>query len=167
MTFFQQTPDLTAPSGMHVLENLAAKKGWALERLDNGDLHMDSVGDHGEYGLQFTWSEEYRSLHITCAMDMFIPHEQGANINDLLAAINAKLWVGHFAIMAGGNKPAFRHTVLMWGDEHAKANEIEEIIETALGECERFYPAFQYAGFNGMNAYEAMTCALWNCQGEA
>ena len=88
-------------------------------------------------------------------------------MNDLLATINSKLWIGHFAVMAGFNAPAFRHTIMMNGTSEHKARELEDIIEIALGECERFYAAFQFAAFHNMPAQQAMDCALMECVGQA
>jgi hypothetical protein len=167
MTFMHHHHLATPDYGLDVLESLAEQRGWALERLSNGDLLMESVGEMSTYALQFTWSAQYNCLHITCSMDMRLPDTCGAAVNDLLAAINAKLWIGHFAIMAGLQSPAFRHTVLMQGPQKQKAKEIEEIIEIALGECERFYPAFQLTAFNNMPAHQAMDCALMECVGQA
>lgn len=167
MSFLQQVQEPSQNRGPSILQQLAERHGWHLEHRINGDMIMDVVGDHAGYSIQFSFSEEYQSLHITCSMDMCLPISNGAQIHDLLAAINAKLWIGHFAVMAGGNQPAFRQTVLMIGPDDAKAQEIEDIIETAIGECDRFYPAFQYAGINGMPGLDAMTAALMECVGEA
>ncbi len=167
MTFLQQVQDTAPNRGRDLLERLADENGWHLEHRLNGDMVMETTGDHGTYAIQFSWSAEYQSLHITCSMDLCLPISNGAQIHDLLASINSKLWIGHFAVMAGGNQPAFRQTVLMIGPDEAKAQEIQEIIETAVGECNRFYPAFQFAGINGMPGHDAMTCALMECVGEA
>ncbi len=167
MSFLQQVQDTATNRGLTLLQQLAERHDWHLEHRINGDMVMEVVGDHASYSIQFSYSEEYQSLHLTCSMDMCLPITNGAQIHDLLAAINAKLWIGHFAIMAGGNQPSFRQTVLMIGPDDAKLQEIEEIIEVAIGECDRFYPAFQFAGINGMPGHDAMTCALMECVGEA
>ena len=167
MSFLQQVNSAKPNYGLDVLENLAEQRGWLLERLSNGDMMMESVGEWCTYAIQFTWSAEYQSLHITCSLDMHLPEDKGAQINDLLATINSKIWIGHFAVMAGTNAPAFRHTVMMLGNDKAKSLEIAEIVETGLGECERFYPAFQFAAFNNMSAQQAMDSCLFECVGTA
>lgn len=167
MTSFAYTTPPYSRHGLDVLENLADQHGWALETLSNGDLAMESEGENATYLLQFTWSDVYQCLHITCSMDMHLPPSSGGNVNDLLASINAKLWVGHFAVMKGLNAPAFRHTVMMSDSTIDKSGEIEEIIEIALGECERFYHAFQFAAFHNMPGAQAMDCALMECVGQA
>ena len=164
----QTAPEMNADDhGLIVIETLADQRGWALERLSNGDLMMESVGDQATYAIQFSWSDQFQSLHVTCSMDMRLPERSAANVNDLLASINAKLWIGHFAIMKGMNAPAFRHTVLMPDPTVDKTSEIEAVLEIGLGECERFYSAFQFAAFHNMSGPQAMDCALMECVGNA
>ncbi|SCA57037.1 conserved hypothetical protein [Candidatus Terasakiella magnetica] len=167
MNFVQQAQTKTPNHGLDVLEHLAEQRGWLLESLTNGDLVMESVGENCTYLIQFSWSDEYQSLHMSCSMDMRLSQKSAGNVNDLLASINSKLWIGHFAVMAGLNAPAFRHTIMMGNAGFEKAQEIEEIIEIGLGECERFYPAFQFAAFNNMPGQQAMDCALMECVGQA
>lgn len=167
MTLLEQVSPAATTRGLDILEKLADDRGWILDQAENGDLIMQSTGEWCTYDVQFTWSAEYQCLHITCSIDMHLPTDAGAEVNDLLAHINAKLWIGHFAVLAHGNTPAFRHTLLMKGPHNVKAAELEEIIETGLGECERFYPAFQFAAFNKMCASDAMACALFECVGNA
>ncbi|MDV7338048.1 YbjN domain-containing protein [Terasakiella sp. A23] len=167
MTLLEQVSPSAQNRGLDVLETLADQRGWVLETASNGDLIMESVGDWCTYAVQFAWSAEFQSLHITCSLDMRLPNNEASTVNDLLALINAKLWIGHFAVVPGIHAPAFRHTILMNGSTASKAAELEDIIQTGLGECERFYPAFQFAAFNNMPAHDAMACALFECAGNA
>jgi hypothetical protein len=167
MSFLEQVTSPTRTRGLDVLERIADDRGWFLERQDNGDLFMQTEGSWCSYSIHFTWNAEYQSLHINCCMDMRLPVEKRNEVNALLADINAKLWIGHFSIGQESLMPTYRHTLLMLGAEAIKSLEIENIIETALGECDRFYPAFQFVVWGGKSAREAMDCALLECVGEA
>ena len=60
-----------------------------------------------------------------------------------MTAINANLWLGHFDIRPGGTVPCFRHTSLFRGMTHGSgADHLEDLVDIALSECERYYPAF-------------------------
>lgn len=153
--------------GRAILERLAETRDWDLEHRANGDVVLGCEGAWCGLDIHFGFNEEYQSLHITCCMDMRLPIEKTPQISELLSVINSKLWIGHFAIAPDSRMPAYRHTLLMLGDETTKSLEIEDIIETALGECDRFYPAFQFVGWGGQSANDAMTSALFECVGEA
>jgi len=167
MSFLEQVTSQTHTRGLDVLERIAEQRGWFLERQANGEMIMESQGSWCTYQIHFAWNQEYQSLHINCCMDMRLPEEKREAVNDLLADINAKLWIGHFSVGKESLMPTYRHTLLMHGAEAIKSLEVEEIVETALGECDRFYPAFQFVVWGGKSAREAMDCALIECVGQA
>ena len=44
---------------------------------------------------------------------------------------------------------------------------MEKLIEIALNECERFYPAFQFVIWGGKSPADAMAAAMLETMGEA
>ena len=61
----------------------------------------------------------------------------------------------------------FRHTVLLRGHQGASVEQLEDLVDIALTECERFYPAFQFVTWGGKTASEAVTASLLDTVGEA
>ena len=59
----------------------------------------------------------------------------------------------------------FRHAQVLFPD--AAAAPYETLIDLALTECERYYPAFQFVIWGGKPAAEAIAAALLDTQGEA
>ena len=45
--------------------------------------------------------------------------------------------------------------------------QIERLIEIAISECERYYPAFQFVLWGGKSADEAVAAAMFETMGEA
>ena len=80
---------------------------------------------------------------------------------------NERLWLGHFDLSAEDNSPAFRHAVLLRGVMAASAEQVEDLVDIALSECERFYPAFQLVLWGGKKPAEAMAAAMIDPVGEA
>src|SRR5207302_6114358 len=56
---------------------------------------------------------------------------------------------GHFDLAAGDASPAFRYAILLRGIATASFEQVEEPVDIALSECERFYPAFQLVIWGG------------------
>ena len=44
---------------------------------------------------------------------------------------------------------------------------LEDLVDIAVTECERFYPAFQFVIWGGKSPVEAMTAAMLETEGEA
>ncbi len=61
----------------------------------------------------------------------------------------------------------FRHAMLLRGLGGASTEQIEDLVDIALNECERFYPAFQFVLWGGKSAQDAVAAALLDTVGEA
>ena len=61
--------------------------------------------------------------------------------------------------------PVFRHAVLLRGAPGASAESLEDMIDIAITECERFYPAFQFVIWGGKSARDAISASLLDTVG--
>ena len=86
---------------------------------------------------------------------------------ELLALANERLWIGHFGMDADDGMPVFRHAVLLRGAPGASAESLEDMVDIAITECERFFPAFQFVLWGGKAPAEALAAAMLECVGEA
>lgn len=158
------------PSGnpIDLIEGLVVAKEWPHDRRGPLEMAVDVPGRWCDYSLYFAWSEEMHALHFTCAFDMRVPSAKRRPVNDLLATINEKLWVGCFGIWDDEGLPLFRHTMLMRGVPGGVSSEqMEDLVDIALAECDRFYPAFQFVIWGGKTASEAVAAAMVETVGEA
>jgi hypothetical protein len=57
--------------------------------------------------------------------------------------------------------------MLLRGARGASAESLEDMIDIAITECERFYPAFQFVLWGGKTPAEALEAAMLECVGEA
>ena len=96
-----------------------------------------------------------------------IAEEKRKEVGILLAAINEKLWFGHFNLWGEEGLPMFRATLLLRGHPGVTVEQAEDLVETAILECERFYPAFQHVIWGGKTADEAVEVAMVDTVGEA
>src|SRR3546814_9698392 len=82
-------------------------------------------------------------MFFSCHFDMKVPEARRQEICDLLAHANERLWLGHFDLMAEEGAVMFRHTIPLRGLPGASAEQLEDLVEAALVECDRIYPALQ------------------------
>ena len=57
--------------------------------------------------------------------------------------------------------PVYRHAVLLRGAPGASAESLEDMIDIAITECERFFPAFQFVLWGGKSAPRLWTRRCW------
>ena len=98
---------------------------------------------------------------------MKIQATKRSHVHELLALVNELMWFGHFGLWTEEGVPMFRHAVLLRGLGGASMEQIENLVDIALSECERFYPAFQFVIWGGKSASNAIPAALLDTVGEA
>ena len=67
----------------------------------------------------FVWQREIGALQFSCQFDMKVPDAKRGDVNDLLAMLNNRLWLGHFDLELQQNTPLFRYAILTRGGPHA------------------------------------------------
>ena len=152
---------------LDILEQIVASNEWAFERRSDGEMAAEAPGKWCDYGLHFSWSHEISAMAFTCAFDMKVPADRREKLYELLALANDRLWIGHFGIEAEDGVPVFRHSVLLRGAPGASAESLEDMVDIAITECERFFPAFQFVLWGGKAPAEALAASMLDCVGEA
>jgi hypothetical protein len=152
---------------LDILEQILGANEWHFDRRSDGEMAAEAPGKWCDYGLFFSWSHEISAMHFSCAFDMKVPAERREKLFELLALANEKLWIGHFGIESDEGIPVFRHSVLLRGAPSASAESLEDMVDIALTECERFFPAFQFVLWGGKAPAEALQAAMLECVGEA
>ncbi|MCR0984608.1 type III secretion system chaperone family protein [Roseomonas populi] len=156
-----------AANPLDVVEQIVSANEWAFDRRSDGEMAAEAPGKWCDYGLHFSWSNEISAMHFTCAFDMKVPAQARGKLHELLALANEKLWIGHFGIEGEEGIPVFRHAVLLRGAGRASVESLEDMVDIAITECERFFPAFQFVLWGGKPPAEALAAAMLDCAGEA
>ena len=150
-----------------LVEEIVVANEWAHDRASEEEMIVEISGRWCDYRMYFLWQEELSALHFSCGFDMKVPKRRRGPLYELLALANERLWLGHFDLAAGEASPAFRYAVLLRGIGAASVEQVEDLVDIAVSECERFYPAFQLVIWGGKPPEEAMTAAIIEPIGEA
>ena len=160
----------SSPQGgnpIDLVEEIVIANDWNHDRASEEELVVEIGGRWCDYRLYFLWQEELSALHFSCGFDMRVPKRRRVALYELLALANEKMWLGHFDLAAGETSPAFRYAVLLRGTQGASSESLEDMVDIAIAECERFFPAFQFVLWGGKSPAEALQAAMLECAGEA
>ena len=152
---------------LDLLEEIASVQGWPSTRAAEDEFVTEPSRRWCAYRLHFIWQQDLGALHLHCGIDIRVPAEKKRDVNDLLASVNERMWLGHFEIGKDESSPTFRHTMLTRGQSGPAVEQLEDMVEIALEECDRYYPAFQFILWAGRGAEEALSAALIETVGEA
>lgn len=152
---------------LDIAETVVMERDWACDRTDSGELVAEAAGAWCRYHVWFTWEEAHGGLTLACMLDAKFPKVMLPKIHSLLAIVNEKLWLGHFDVCSEEMRIAFRHALLVKGDAGISAEQLSDLLDIAVEECERFYPAFQSVAWGNKDPEEALALSLFETVAEA
>lgn len=165
LSFVEPTPDAGNP--IDLVEEIAESNEWPHDRTGDEELVIEISGRWGEYRLDFVWQEEMNAMHFSCGFEMGVAESRRAAVYELLAFANEKLWLGHFDLSNEEGSPVFRQTLLLGGAALVSSEQIEDLVDIAVSECERFYPAFHLVLRGDRTAGEALAAGVIDPVAEA
>ncbi len=132
------------------VEEIILNNDWTFDRQNEDELTVHVSGKHGHYKMAFVWQEDYSAMQFCCAPDLSVSPNKIDEAARVINKINAGLWLGHFDVrpqtsnnVNGAYIPCFRHTSLFRGmNETSGITHMEDLIDIALSECERYYLTF-------------------------
>jgi hypothetical protein len=167
MTMLLPASETTPANPLDLVEQIVTDHEWPFDRQGDDELMVGVAGKWSDYQLWFSWRADYGALQFSCAFDLKVSESRRRDLHSLIVLLNEKLWLGHFDLWQGDGLLVFRHALLLRGGFGPTTEQIEDLVEIALSECERFYPAFQFAMWGGKSPREAIEAAMLETQGEA
>jgi hypothetical protein len=164
---FELERETSAPIDM--LEHYFSAHNWTYERNGEEEIVANFQGSWAQYELRAVWREEDQVLQFLALPDIRVAADKRAQVYETIGLVNEQLWLGHFELWSNSGLVLFRHAALLEGDDGAllSLQQAETLVETAIEECERFYPVFQFVLWAGKTPQEAIAAALIETQGEA
>jgi hypothetical protein len=167
MTFLSETIETVDANPLDEVEHFVAQQEWSFDRQGEGELAVAIAGRWCDYHIWFCWQPGNQSLHVSCAFDAKIPSDRQLDTYRLIGLMNEKMSIGNFDLVSRENLILYRHAMLLRGSNGVSNSQVEDMVENALQECERFYPALQFVLWGGSSAETAITAAMMEPVGEA
>lgn len=160
-------PDVAAISPLDVIEQIVAANDWTFDRPNDQEMAVHVPGRWCDYNFFCAWNQAADAMHVSLAFDTRVPKERRASVCELLALVNDKMWMGHFAIWGEEGLLAYRHALPLRGCYGPSPEQVEDLLQNAILDCERFFPAFQYVIWGGQSPADAIAAAMIDTLGEA
>ena len=150
-----------------IVEDVIYSRKWNFSREAEHELVAEIASHLCQYRLYFSWSRQIKAINFTVTFDLKFPKTKSKQVYELLSRINEKLWIGHFDVTSKNGIPAFRHTVLEPSENEILYNQLEDLVDIAVYECEKYYPAFQLILFEDSSPEEALALCSFETVGNA
>ena len=100
-----ETP-VTIANPIDLVEEIVQANEWPHDRASDEEMVVEISGRWCDYRLLFVWQREINALHFSCGFEMKVPRPRRTAVFELLAAVNERLWLGHFDLAADEHSPA-------------------------------------------------------------
>jgi len=157
----------TSYNPLDLAELVIMDRDWVFDRPGEGELIAEMSGAWCNYRIWFTWQEDSGGLTLSCALDSKLQKQSLTKVHSLLALVNEKMWLGHFDISSEDGAVVFRHSLLLIEGAGTTAEHLQQLLDIAISECDRFYPAFQSVVWGGKTAADALAIAMFETIAEA
>ncbi len=125
------------------VEEVLSSNDWSFSRMTEDELMVHVSGRYCAYRIYFIWQENFNAMQFCCQYDLTVSKDNLPIAANALMEINAALWLGYFDLPRENHVPCFRHTTLLRGSSQLSGlDNIGEVVDIALAECERYYPVF-------------------------
>ena len=150
-----------------IVETLAESQDWDFDRVADDQIAMAIEGAWRTYSLTLAWSGYDETLRLICAFDMDPPIEKRPQLSEVMERANDKCWTGAFTLWPGQKLMVYRYGLILAGGATASAEQIVEMVRSAVTTCERFFPAFQLVCWSDETAETALEIAMTQAYGRA
>lgn len=164
-SIFETVPSTVNP--LDLVEEISASNDWSYDRAASDELLVEISGRWCDYSMLFGWQDQLSVIQFCCACELRVSPTRRSAVHELLAMVNERLWVGHVGVSIEDNVLTFRHALLLRGTRGATVEQLEDVVEIAVTELERFYPAFQFVLWGGKTPGDAVAAAMLDPVGEA
>ena len=163
-------PEFNADSDAAPIDMLAAlfeARGWECSVVSDDVMTGEVLGCWATYLLRAIWRSADNVLHFLCLPDLRVSDDKRQRAYELLCLVNEQMWLGHFDIWSNGDVLLYRHGALLGDDGMLSLDQAKALVENAIDECARYYPAFQFVLWGDKTPREALDAAMVDEGGEA
>ena len=157
-----------AAAPVDMLERYYVAHGWSHERHDD-EIVARVKGSWTEYELRALWRDDDSVLQFLAFPDIKVADDRRPAMYEAIGLVNEQLWLGHFELWSSSGILLYRHAAMVDGEDEDTLSlaAAELLVESAIDECERFYPVFQFVLWGGKTPAEAIAAAMVETHGEA
>lgn len=150
-----------------IAATLAMRRDWEFDRMGEDELAMAVEGTWRTYAVTLAWRPREESLRLLVSFELDPPKRRRAAMAEAVNRANEACWSGAFALWPDEALMVWRYGLTLAGGASPTPEQIESMLATALGACERFYPAFQLVAWGGEKPEAAMAVAMGDAVGRA
>ncbi|GLQ33842.1 hypothetical protein GCM10007939_01250 [Amylibacter marinus] len=152
---------------LDLVEKMARRRGWEYARSAEDQVTLLVEGAWRGYSITLAWSSYDETLRLICTFDMNPPEAKLGSLYETLNLANDSCWTGGFSFWKAQRLMAYRNALILSGGSIVTDGQVDQLLDSAIASCERYYPAYQLACWGNDSPVSAMNVAMSNALGRA
>jgi hypothetical protein len=125
---------------IELVSRLIIAQDWFLKKTSAHALLADVPGRWGHYQLLADWHADTEVLNVEARLDVLVERKDELSVQRLLAELNTELYLGHFQLSPDRQHIILRCRLPLRGAGGATPEQIEDVVDVLLGQCEQAAP---------------------------
>ena len=163
----QATIDTALAHPIDLVTRFVARHDWLVRQQERDAIIAEIPGRWSDYQLAVSWQDGEETMQVVCRIDVRAEQAQVGEVALLAALLNQQLYIGHLALDMSTCELELRHTLALRGAGGATPEQVEDVVDIMLSECEQVYPAIYQVVTGTLNAGDAATAVMMVTEGEA
>ncbi len=132
--------DIILGDPLEVASRFVVAQDWFVKQSSAHSFIADVPGRWGHYQLVADWETDAEIFSAEARLDVLVEGIDTTDLLRLIAELNKGLYFGHFQLSEDNRQIILRHRLLLRGAGGATAEQIEDMIDILLGQCEQAAP---------------------------
>ena len=163
----QQHLDILLDDPIELFTRFVVTNDWLLHRRGENAVLVEVPGKWCDYQLDVVWRHDEAAMRVSCRIDVQTDPIRYGEMTLLANLLNKQIFIGHLTLDVNTGELEIRYTLLLRGAGGATPEQIEDVVDIMLGECEFCYPAIYQVANHGALATNAANVAMFTTEGEA
>jgi hypothetical protein len=127
---------------IELVARFVVQQDWYIKQTDADGLVVDVPGQWGQYQLRVDWQEDLQVLCVHVMLDLLFDDVPTVRLETLLSELNGHLFLGHFRLSSDKRQVQLYYVLPLRGAGGATPEQIEDVVDILLGQCEQAAPGF-------------------------
>ena len=126
------------------IEDIISSYDLQCSRSNYYELILNYNGLWNNYEVSFSWSQPRGLITANSNLNIKIPLLLVPKIQTMISLINENVSLGYFGYSSKRKCLYFRHNISIKGVNNLATEQIEDLIDAVIYECDKYFPAFQF-----------------------
>jgi len=163
----QQRTAIIIDDPIELVTRFVVTHDWLLQSRGENTVLVEVPGKWCDYQLAVVWRHDEAAMQVSCRIDVQTDPMRYGEMALLVTLLNKQIFIGHLGLDVTTGELEMRYTLALRGAGGATPEQIEDVVDILLGECEHCYPAIYQVVNHGVLATDAADIAMFTTEGEA